>query len=113
MSLRHAAAETHGAPAIQATDDWSFATPGAGPGTSPNAPPEVTQRVIIFVLGGFTHSELRAAAEVEHKMPRGTEVLIGGTSLLTPRRLIRALRPQRSGSDGIPGAEGGDPTDLT
>jgi len=89
-----AALESHGAPMIQAADEWSFAGYGgaSGPGSVEAASHEVTQRVVIFVLGGFTLSELRSAAEVERTMPRGTEVLIGGTSLLTPQRLIRALR---------------------
>jgi len=86
-----AALEPHGAPAIQAQDDWSFAN-WSGPSAAASVDGEVTQRLMVFVLGGFTHSELRAAAEVEREMPRGTEVLIGGTALLTPKRLIRSLR---------------------
>eukprot|EP00440_Ansanella_granifera_P044327 gb/GFBE01048043.1/.p1 GENE.gb/GFBE01048043.1/~~gb/GFBE01048043.1/.p1 ORF type:complete len:634 (+),score=148.96 gb/GFBE01048043.1/:1-1902(+) len=106
-----AALETHGAPAIQAKDDWSFAA-CAGTTASHSESHEVSQRVVVFVLGGFTHSELRAAAEVEHLMPRGTEVLIGGTSLLTPKRLIRALRPRKR-DVSVDDLLGADPADLT
>eukprot|EP00933_Yihiella_yeosuensis_P023959 TRINITY_DN18591_c0_g1_i2.p1 TRINITY_DN18591_c0_g1~~TRINITY_DN18591_c0_g1_i2.p1 ORF type:complete len:647 (+),score=146.63 TRINITY_DN18591_c0_g1_i2:63-1943(+) len=114
--LRQAGAallEQHGAPAIQAKDDWSFAGWTGAAAAKEAEEMEVSQRIIVFVIGGFTYSELRAAAEVEHKMPRGTEVLIGGTSLFTPRRLISVLRPQRSSETAAQQAEGGDPMDLT
>lgn len=109
--LRQAAVssvEAPAAPSIQAHDDWTFAS-WTGPGTSGTEKADVTQRIIVFMLGGFTHSELRSAAEVEHKLSRGTEVLIGGTSLLTPQRLIKVLSPQRP-TEELPG---GDPLDLT
>eukprot|EP00434_Breviolum_minutum_P006127 symbB.v1.2.005400.t1/scaffold316.1/size230253/15 len=86
FGLREAGYAELGAPAIQAKDDWSFAS--------------VSHRIIVFVLGGFTHSELRVAKEVQEKLPRGTEVLVGGTSLLTPKRLIRALRPKTDTAEG-------------
>lgn len=98
--------EAHGAPAIQEQDEWTFAS-FAGPGSrASETPDEVAQRLIVFVLGGFTHSELRAASEIESKLPRGTEVLIGGTSLLTAKRLIRMLRPKSQNLVD-------DPEDLT
>ncbi|CAJ1462274.1 unnamed protein product [Effrenium voratum] len=55
----YATAEALGAPAIQAKDDWSFASGG-----EEREKAEVSHRIVVFVLGGFTHSELRAAAEV-------------------------------------------------
>jgi len=82
-------------------DDWAFTAPAGSmekPAPEPGlagkcvVPAEVSQRLIVFVLGGVTHSELRSAAEVAKELPRGTEVLAGGTSLLTPRKLIQALR---------------------
>lgn len=101
-----------GAPAVQAGDAWSFgAWPSAAAGGAAEAKddaPAVTQRVVVFVLGGLTHSELRAAAEAKRALPRGTEVLLGGTCLLTPRRLIEALRPKGKGAQSV-----ADPLDLT
>lgn len=93
-----------GAPAIQAKDDWSFASVT---GSVEAERTEVSHRIVVFVLGGFTHSELRVAKEVQEKLPRGTEVIMGGTSLLTPKRLIRALR---SKTDAPGGADGPDLT---
>lgn len=92
-----ATAEPLGAPVIQAKDDWSFTSVSGGLEIEHA---EVSHRVVVFVIGGFTLSELRVAAEVEQKMPRGTEVIVGGTSLLTPKRLLRTLRPR---SDAEPG----------
>jgi len=56
----------------------------------------VTRRVLVFVLGGVTYSELRAVAELKRELPAGLEVVLGGTSILTARRLINSLRPGRA-----------------
>jgi len=105
-----------GAPATAPKDDWSFsgwaAGAAGGAGASSGQAAEVSQRVIVFILGGITLSELRAAAEVAQALPRGAEVLLGGTSVLTPRRLLRLLRPTGAGTAGE-GKEGEDPLDLT
>ncbi|CAK9049579.1 SNARE-interacting protein KEULE [Durusdinium trenchii] len=103
FGLREAGyADLLGAPAIQAKDDWSFASVAGGVDAERT---ETSHRIVIFVLGGFTHSELRVAAEVQEKLPRGTEVLMGGTSLLTPKRLIRALRPKSDAAEGVDGPD--------
>jgi len=89
-------------------DDWSFAAtvaPPAGRSAVKEAPVEVTQRYIVFVIGGLMYSELRAGAEVAKDLPAGAEVLVGGTSLLTPKRFIQMLRPRQE--------DGGDASDLT
>lgn len=49
-------------PAIQAKDDWSFASVT---GSVEAERTEVSHRIVVFVLGGFTHSELRVAKEVQ------------------------------------------------
>lgn len=67
-------------------------SPGAGGHEAPSC--EVSQRIIVFIIGGVTYSELRVAAEVMKDL-RGVEVIMGGTSVLTPRRLIDILRPKR------------------
>jgi syntaxin-binding protein 1 len=109
-SLR-AAAATSAAPMAPACDDWSFAaaTPsGAGKESTQEAPSEVTQRYIVFIIGGVTYTELRVASEVMKQLPSGAEVLMGGTSVLTPRRLIQILRPRSAEAEA-----GVDPEDLT
>merc|ERR1712048_70075 len=99
-----------GAPAMPATDDWSFM--GVAPPAAESAS-EVSQRIVVFVLGGITLSELRAASEVAQCLPRGTEVLLGGTTVLTPRRLIRVLAPHRPSRTSGAGNLQEDGPDLT
>lgn len=87
-----------GAPATVPQNDWTFSTwPGAanpaGAAGGEGAGGEVSHRVIIFVVGGITLSEIRVAAEMAQSLPRGTEVVLGGTSVLTPRRMVQLLRP--------------------
>mmetsp|Transcript_65761 Transcript_65761/g.169979 ORF Transcript_65761/g.169979 Transcript_65761/m.169979 type:complete len:308 (-) Transcript_65761:21-944(-) len=107
-----------GAPTLPDADTWSFS--GWKPGShekagwleagSHESTSSATQRVVVFVIGGITHSELRVASEVMQALPRGTEILVGGTALLTPRRLIRALKPQGVRLDSLAHS---DPADLT
>ncbi|KEG07651.1 syntaxin binding protein 1 [Trypanosoma grayi] len=52
-----------------------------------------TQRIVVFVLGGVTCSEMRAAYEVSKAL--GREVIIGGTSLLRPDEFVRELNNLR------------------
>jgi len=87
-------------------DSWSFsAWPTAGGNAKP-VDASVSQRIIIFVLGGMTFSELRATRETVENLPRGTEVLLGGSALLTPKRFISALRSRKE-------YQTSDPDDLT
>uniref|UniRef100_A0A8B9P0R1 Syntaxin binding protein 3 n=1 Tax=Apteryx owenii TaxID=8824 RepID=A0A8B9P0R1_APTOW len=44
-------------------------------------------RLIIFVVGGITYSEMRSAYEVS-QVYKSCEVIIGSTHLLTPKRLL-------------------------
>jgi len=82
---------------VAAVDDWSFAEAAAAADPAAHSTaPGVTRRVLVFVLGGITYSELRAVAELKRELPAaGLEVVLGGTSLLTARRLIDSLRPPR------------------
>lgn len=99
------------APAVQAADDWSFA--GASNAPTAEGPEFISRRVVAFVLGGMTYSELRSAVEVQHSLSQGTEVIIGATSLLTTRRLIKALRPQTSEAHPQGATSAENPFDLT
>ncbi len=46
-------------------------------------------RIIVFVLGGITCSEMRVAYEL--MMQTKSEIIVGGTSLLTPQNFIDGL----------------------
>eukprot|EP00929_Paragymnodinium_shiwhaense_P013067 TRINITY_DN120924_c0_g1_i1.p1 TRINITY_DN120924_c0_g1~~TRINITY_DN120924_c0_g1_i1.p1 ORF type:complete len:636 (+),score=131.94 TRINITY_DN120924_c0_g1_i1:174-2081(+) len=98
------AAGHHAAPIAPTVQDtwlfggWPGADGAAGQKASGGGTEEVTRRLVIFVLGGMTYSELRAAQEVSRSLP-GTEVLLGGTSILTPKRLIQAFRPVEANAE--------------
>ena len=47
--------------------------------------------LIIFIVGGVTYSEIRSIYEVA-KTKTNREIFIGGTSILTPKSFIEALR---------------------
>ncbi|RMC08413.1 hypothetical protein DUI87_14657 [Hirundo rustica rustica] len=48
-------------------------------------------RLIIFVIGGVTYSEMRSAYEVSEAY-KSCEVVIGSTHILTPRRLLEEVK---------------------
>ena len=51
------------------------------------------ERIIIFIVGGCTFSEMRVAYEVTNSNERKNwEVVIGGTQLLTPHKFLQHLK---------------------
>ena len=61
--------------------------------TDPTTQPDLRAngpRIILFVLGGMTHSEIRAASEVRKEMQR--DVLIGSTHIWHPDGFVEALK---------------------
>ncbi|CBZ28048.1 putative syntaxin binding protein 1 [Leishmania mexicana MHOM/GT/2001/U1103] len=51
------------------------------------------RRIVLFVLGGVTYGEVRAAYEIAQTAH--VEVFVGGTSLLTPDRFLSSLNSLR------------------
>ena len=48
------------------------------------------QKLVVFVLGGLSYSELRAVHEVG--AATGREVIVGSTSMLTPQSFLTGLK---------------------
>jgi syntaxin-binding protein 1 len=47
------------------------------------------QKIVVFVVGGVTLAEIREVHELSQHF--GVEILLGGSTILTPKRLIEAL----------------------
>jgi syntaxin-binding protein 1 len=62
--------------------------PRRRPARGRNMPPS-QGRMFVFIIGGFTYSELRVIHHVSSKLNK--DVFIGGTSLLNPRKFIEEL----------------------
>ncbi|POI25149.1 hypothetical protein CIB84_011101 [Bambusicola thoracicus] len=57
-------------------------------------------RLIIFVIGGITYSEMRSAYEVSQTY-KSCEVIIGSTHILTPRRLLDEVKSLSKPKDTV------------
>ncbi|NXJ13397.1 STXB3 protein, partial [Odontophorus gujanensis] len=57
-------------------------------------------RLIIFVIGGITYSEMRSAYEVSQAY-KSCEVIIGSTHILTPRRLLDEVKSLSKPKDRV------------
>ena len=69
---------------------------GGGGGSSDSQPQQAGgtiggQRLIVFVLGGLSYSELRTLTEVQEATP-SRDLLLGGTAMLTPRQFLIDLK---------------------
>ncbi|CDZ98136.1 Vesicle trafficking protein Sec1 [Phaffia rhodozyma] len=62
----------------------------AGASGASNTKDTVKQRLILFVAGGITYSEMRSAYQVGAAL--GREVIIGSTHIITPEAFIRDLK---------------------
>lgn len=80
-------ASSSAAAAAAAASSSSFSSGAAA------APLECTQRpqrIVLFILGGVTCAELRAAHKVADKS--GVEIILGGSGVLTPSDFVRGVR---------------------
>ena len=50
-----------------------------------------TRRLVVFVMGGITLSELRVAAEAASKY-KASEIIVGGSKILTPNIFLKDLK---------------------
>ncbi|XP_042729956.1 syntaxin-binding protein 3 isoform X1 [Lagopus leucura] len=57
-------------------------------------------RLILFVMGGITYSEMRCAYEVSQAF-KSCEVIIGSTHVLTPRRLLDEVKSLNKPKDTV------------
>lgn len=79
-----------------------------GTGAPIRAEVQTNKRFLVFIVGGVLPSELREGSACSAGTPHDTEVLVAGTSLLTPWRFIHMLSPQLEESEKRP-----DPTAST
>ena len=64
-----------------------------GAGGAPEGVPATGRRLIVFMLGGLSYSELRSVHEVERATNR--EVLVGTTNMITPQTFLLALKQMK------------------
>jgi syntaxin-binding protein 1 len=62
----------------------------AAPSGAPSAREGTKQRLIIFVAGGITYSEMRTAYQIGERL--GKEVIIGSTHVITPESFLTNLK---------------------
>ena len=55
-----------------------------------DAAPATGRRLIVFVLGGMSYSELRGIHEVERTT--GRDIIAGSTTMLTPQTFLLGLK---------------------
>jgi syntaxin-binding protein 1 len=63
-----------------------------------NAPPDTRSRLLVFVAGGMTYSEMREAYQLSNVLHK--EVIIGSTHAMTPRQYIDDLKVLELGGVG-------------
>ncbi|KDD71220.1 hypothetical protein H632_c5528p0, partial [Helicosporidium sp. ATCC 50920] len=98
---------------LRATGNWAKKTASAAAMAAGGAGGELDavkraqgssgRRLFVFVLGGVTHSEMRAAHKLSAKT--GREVLVGGTHVETPGTYLEALAKLSLGPEEALGVE--------
>eukprot|EP00884_Botryococcus_braunii_P006265 jgi/Botrbrau1/1563/Bobra.0107s0050.1 len=71
----------------KATVGWAKKAVGAG---REDAAQPKGRRVIVFIVGGITRSEMRTVHKLSGKL--GRDVLLGGTSIINPSTFMKGLR---------------------
>ena len=82
-------AATRGASGAESARGGKSSRPTKG-GNSASEAPAQGRRLIVFVLGGLCYSELRALHEISRMT--GRDILIGSTSMLTPKEYLASLK---------------------
>jgi len=61
--------------------------------SGPSAAASTPKSVVLFIVGGLSLPEVRIAKEVASAQT-GTEIFVGGSCLLTPQKVVDAIRPK-------------------
>merc|ERR1712109_335948 len=59
---------------------------------------KTSPRIIVFVVGGTTYSEMRAAYEVSADK-KNWEIVMGGTHIMTPEEFLDSVKDVAGGGD--------------
>ncbi|KAI0035357.1 Sec1-like protein [Vararia minispora EC-137] len=94
LSLRSSAPS----PAATPTSSLRSAKPSWHRAARPNAAQEARNRIIVFVAGGMTYSEMREAYKLSSSLNR--DIIIGSTHTLTPRHFVDDLKVLEIGGAG-------------
>lgn len=78
------------APVDSATDSTKSLRKTAQTTWDKKKPSVKGSRLMVFIAGGVTYSEIRAMHELCHSM--GRDIIIGSTHIITPRQFIYSLR---------------------
>ncbi|PFH36353.1 Sec1 family protein [Besnoitia besnoiti] len=78
--------------------DWSSTWKSSPRASTPPGQDRPRDRLIVFVIGGITHAEMRCAYEASREL--GADVILGGTSILTPPHVLQLLKDAGSDKPG-------------
>ncbi|KAF9135416.1 vacuolar sorting protein VPS33/slp1, partial [Linnemannia schmuckeri] len=78
------------APSLDSQDSTRSLRKTAQPAWEKKRPNVKGSRLMIFIAGGVTYSEIRAMYELCHSM--GRDIVIGSTHIITPRQFIFSLK---------------------
>ncbi|KAF9919446.1 vacuolar sorting protein VPS33/slp1 [Linnemannia zychae] len=78
------------APTIDSADSTRSLRKAAQPAWEKKRPNVKGSRLIVFIAGGVTYSEIRAMYELCQSM--GRDIMVGSTDIITPRQFIYSLK---------------------